>query len=266
MKPPVITNLGLGSGIPKTIVPLTGANAEDVLAQAQAAVVEGADCVEWRIDYFDGLEDADLVLSCLSELHKTLDSVALLVTIRSSAQGGSSYLSEEATRHLQESLITSGAVDLIDIELTGEASNELASFINFAHECGVAVVVSDHNFASTPAFDVLYATLEDEYKLGADICKVAVMAKQEGDELQLMAAAHQFVQDHPEALTIAISMGELGAITRLAGEFFGSCMTFCTVGAASALGQVDLATAKRIMNQLHEEGLGGFAGITVAHE
>lgn len=263
MKLPVITKLGLGSGIPKTIVPLTGTHVEDIFAQAQAAVAAGTDCVEWRIDYFDGLEDEAVILACLKELRETLGSVALLATIRSSVQGGNSHLSAKAMRHLQESLIASGAVDLIDIELAGEGGSELVLLITFAHECGVAVVVSDHNFASTPAFDVLYATLEDEYKLGADICKVAVMAKQEGDELQLMAATHQFTQDHPKALTIAISMGSVGTITRLAGEFFGSCMTFCTVGASSAPGQVDLVSAQRIMNQLHTEGLEGLESIAV---
>lgn len=257
MKPPVIAQLELGRGIPKTIVPLTGAIPEEVLAQAQAAIAAGADCAEWRIDYFENLEDESAVLACLNALREALGNVALLTTVRSSGQGGNSRLGAADMKHLQESLIGSGAIDLIDLELVGNESGQLASLVNLAHECGVAVVISDHNFVATPTFDVLYTTLEDEYRLSADICKVAVMAQQEGDELQLMAATHQFVQDYPEALTIAISMGDVGTITRLAGEFFGSCMTFCTVGAASAPGQVDIATAKRIMGQLHEEGFNG---------
>mgnify|MGYP001131629782 CR=1 FL=1 len=42
---------------------------------------------------------------------------------------------------------------------------------------------------------------------------------------------------HPETPVITMSMGTLGAVSRLCGEAFGSAMTFANPGTASAPGQ-----------------------------
>ena len=47
-----------------------------------------------------------------------------------------------------------------------------------------------------------------------------------------------------------MSMGALGAVSRLAGEAFGSAMTFANPGQASAPGQVPLDVVNEVLDAL----------------
>ena len=47
-----------------------------------------------------------------------------------------------------------------------------------------------------------------------------------------------------------MSMGALGAVSRLAGEAFGSAMTFANPGQASAPGQVSLDVVNDVLDVL----------------
>ena len=51
---------------------------------------------------------------------------------------------------------------------------------------------------------------------------------------------------------ITMSMGSLGVITRMAGEVFGSSMTFGAVGQVSAPGQIPVEKLQAAMAILHE--------------
>ena len=46
---------------------------------------------------------------------------------------------------------------------------------------------------------------------------------------------------------LAISMGSLGAVSRVAAETFGSAATFATAGEASAPGQLDARQVARMI-------------------
>ena len=69
--------------------------------------------------------------------------------------------------------------------------------------------------------------------LGADICKIAVMPQSASDVLELLAATEERarVSDAP---LITMSMGKLGAVSRVCGELVGSCLTFGMLESASA--------------------------------
>ena len=47
-----------------------------------------------------------------------------------------------------------------------------------------------------------------------------------------------------------MAMGDLGKVTRVSGELFGSCLTFASVGRASAPGQIAVDELDRILNDL----------------
>lgn len=49
-----------------------------------------------------------------------------------------------------------------------------------------------------------------------------------------------------------MSMGKLGRLSRMMGEYFGSCMTFATAKDASAPGQVPLDDLKKVLEVLHD--------------
>src|SRR5699024_3884219 len=74
-------------------------------------------------------------------------------------------------------------------------------------------------------------------RLGADVPKIAVTPRSARDVLTLLSASLTVAEDL-SGPHIAISMGTLGASTRVAAETFGSAATFATAGEGSAPGQL----------------------------
>ena len=73
-KPIQIKNLTIGAGIPKICVPLTGNHRKKKICQeAKDAKKAGADLVEWRADFFEGLMDKEACKQVLGKLWKSLE-------------------------------------------------------------------------------------------------------------------------------------------------------------------------------------------------
>ena len=87
--------------------------------------------------------------------------------------------------------------------------------------------------------------------MGMDVAKIAVMPQSEKDVLILLEATSEMKQLHPETPVITMSMGKLGVISRIAGEVFGSALTFGTAGSASAPGQIPAEELKTMLEVLH---------------
>ena len=81
--------------------------------------------------------------------------------------------------------------------------------------------------------------------------KLAVMPQSRTDVLELLAATAEMADRHPETPIITMSMGALGAVSRLSGEALGSAMTFANPGQASAPGQVSLEVVNEVLDALH---------------
>ena len=143
-------------------------------------------------------------------------------------------------------------VDLIDIEFF-TAGADLPSLIEDAHTAGVKVVCSSHDFHKTPPCAELVSRMTAMQEAGADLPKLAVMPTCRADVIALLAATAEMVDHHPETPVITMSMGTLGAVSRLCGEAFGSAMTFANPGAASAPGQVPLDVVNEVLESLHAE-------------
>ena len=63
-------------------------------------------------------------------------------------------------------------------------------------------------------------------------------------QLEAHQTDHCLLYTSPETPIITMSMGALGAVSRLSGEAIGSAMTFANPGKASAPGQVSLEVVK----------------------
>ena len=74
--------------------------------------------------------------------------------------------------------------------------------------------------------------------------------------LTLLAATRAYVGPGGRVPAITMAMGPLGVVSRLAGETFGSAVTFGTVGAASAPGQVDARALRAVLDLVHEAQAG----------
>ena len=53
-----------------------------------------------------------------------------------------------------------------------------------------------------------------------------------------MKLTNDIRQKYPTLPVVTMSMGALGVVSRMAGEIFGSCITFGAVGEISAPGQI----------------------------
>ena len=109
--------------------------------------------------------------------------------------------------------------------------------------------MSNHDFQATPSVTEIVKRLTGMAELGADVPKIAVMPQSVDDVLALLTATNQARQMLTQPL-ITMSMGDLGKVSRVAGEVFGSCLSFATVGAGSAPGQVALERLRPMLQTL----------------
>ncbi len=249
-----VRNVEIGAGMPKICVPIVGETREDILAEARAIRELPADLVEWRVDFLNNVSSLSLltVLTFLSELRNELGDTPLLFTFRTKREGGEKSISPQAYEELYKAILMSGLVDLIDVELF-LGPDTVRRLVRTAHENGVPVIVSNHDFKRTPPKEDILDRLEEMQELGADIAKIAVMPESTEDVEVLMDATATFTK-YASVPAIAMSMGELGLASRTTGERFGSAVTFGTAGKASAPGQLPATELKEILETVHAEG------------
>ena len=238
-----VRGVKIGEGVPKICVPIVGKTKEEILAAAKSFADVKMDVVEWRVDWFDGVFDFAQVEDVLKDLRPALGNTPILFTFRTSKEGGEKAIEPDVYVELNKKAAATGLVDLVDVEaFTGDSY--VKEIIEAAHEAGVAVVASNHDFDKTPDKDDIVGRLRKMQELDADIPKIAVMPQNKKDVLTLLAYA-----DRP---IITMSMAGTGLISRLCGEVFGSALTFGAVGKASAPGQMNAADLNTVLNLIHE--------------
>ena len=240
----------IGEGRPKVILPIVERAEAAILEKAAQFSTLQADCVEWRVDHFDDARTPGAVARCLAKMRVALKDKLLLVTIRTKAEGGEQALSHPEYLAFLSLILDTDCADLLDIEFF-TAGADLPKLVEQAHTAGVPVVCSSHDFAKTPPQAELVERMVQMQQAGADLPKLAVMPQSRTDVLELLAATAEMAEHHPETPVITMSMGALGAVSRLAGETFGSAMTVANPGQASAPGQVSLDIVNEVLDALH---------------
>lgn len=245
-----VRDIEIGSGIPKICVPIVGVTKEDIIAEAKTFDSIPVDVVEWRVDWFEGVFDFDRVLDVLKNLRKALGNTPILMTFRTSKEGGEKAIEDDAYAELNIKAAQSGYVDLVDVEaFTGDEI--VKKIIEEAHAAGVKVVASNHDFFKTPPKDEIISRLRKMQELGADIPKIAVMPRNRKDVLTLLAATEEMVSEYADRPIITMSMSGTGVISRLCGEVFGSALTFGAAKKASAPGQMGVNDLSTVLGLLH---------------
>ena len=229
----------LGEGRTKVIVPVTAETFDEIAGQTAS----GADIVEWRMDFLSPSIDA---LTALERLADSAD-LPILATFRTADEGGKA-IEASAYRDLLLAVARSGKVGAIDVEAFRDEST-VREIIDGAHEAGVAVVASYHDFHATPAAEEILARFGAMDAAGADVLKLACMPASVDDLLVLLSATHQasHVFDRP---LITVAMGPIGVLSRVAGGIFGSCATFAAVGRGSAPGQIPASDLRPALDLL----------------
>ncbi len=259
-----IGKLILGEGMPKICASITEEDRKSVIASADIMVQKRVDLVEWRIDYFKNIENED-VEDILKRIKRSLSGIPLLITYRTSREGGKGDMDVENYRQLLLRFASDSNTDLIDYEVFNnhDFSAELGAFmseqlvpkdtLDFIAKLKqhVPVVGSYHNFHTSHDKETIIAILSYMDSLGCDILKEALMPKSDKDVLTLMDAVSDFKLTGIQKPVIAMSMGGIGAVSRVIGETFGSDVTFACVGGQSAPGQIEISKLRPLMEALH---------------
>lgn len=246
-----VRELAIGEGIPKICVPIVEKTKDEIVRAARGLCTVPADLVEWRADWFEHALDIEAVKEVLTELRSVLADMPLLFTFRTKAEGGEQEISFEAYSELLICVSKTGQADMVDVEVyIDDDSTRVEQLIQCLRQAGVKVIGSNHDFKKTPDKEEIIRRLCHMQSIGVDIPKIAVMPQNKKDVLTLLAATEEMVSLHAECPIITMSMSSMGAISRIAGETFGSAVTFATAGKASAPGQMEANALKDILKMM----------------
>ncbi|MDN5607506.1 MAG: type I 3-dehydroquinate dehydratase [Brevibacterium sp.] len=256
-------------------------------AIAETGVV---DVIEWRIDPViasiadeesggsDAAESAEAVLGLA--VHVTGAGLPVLITLRTGFEGGAADVSERGYTAILTAIITglsgppapattvtptatarsattatattatpatTATTWALDVEIE---RSQAADLIDTAHNHGMSVVASHHNFAGTDSTESMVATFATMFDSGADVAKIAMMPQTHADVADLLRATAQ-ADEAAGIPVLGISMGRLGRTSRVMGGDFGSCASFAQLAQSSAPGQIAVADLAGIFDRLY---------------
>lgn len=182
------------------------------------------------------------------EIFKAAAPLPVLCTFRTKAEGGEKAIDPMDYFAMNAQLSALGA-PLVDLELfLCEQYDDIAkATVQAMHDMGTKLIISNHDFAKTPAREEIADRYKRMMTLNADLPKIAVLPQNERDVMVMLAAMNESTAFCGPL--IGISMGELGKVTRVRGGAFGSVMTFASKGKASAPGQIDAETLSKMLNE-----------------
>lgn len=175
------------------------------------------DVAELRIDRYSSVDLAHVV----TEVER-FTGVPTLATIRIEAEGGQWRGSDSARAQLFSAVLP--LVDGVDIELASAPA--MSAVIDEARALGTVIVISYHDFETTPSPDELTRIASDAKACGADLVKISVMAQSTEDVRSLAA----FTLANRELGLIVIAMGPLGTASRVFFPVLGSRLTYAAYG------------------------------------
>ncbi|NFA42858.1 type I 3-dehydroquinate dehydratase [Clostridium botulinum] len=246
-----VKNVKIGEGIPKICVPIVGATSKEILDEAENLKELTLDIVEWRVDFYEEVFDMEKVKDTLSKLITTLNEIPLIFTFRNKIEGGEREIPTEYYLKLNLEVAKTKLVDLIDVELF-IGDDLVKEIVEVAHNNEVKVIISNHDFFKTPCKEEIVSRLIKMIQLNGDLPKIAVMPQCEIDVLTLLYATNEVKNKYPDNPIITMSMSGRGVISRIAGEIFGSCLTFGAAKKASAPGQIGAEELNFVLKLLHE--------------
>ena len=241
----IVRDVVLGDGVPKICVPLVAHTAAQLDEALDAIDPADCDLVEFRADFY--FEDD---IPALKKIRDRMGNRPVIYTIRTSEEGGEIEIAED--EYEARILAASPYIDMADIQLERlhiRMQNETlhSRIIPRLHERGVKVICSWHDFTKTPDPEELIRKMTTMQEEGCDISKIAVMARDRNDVMKLIRASLEMLETYADRPFITMSMGNLGKITRTAGSFTGSCMTFGMAGTGSAPGQIPATQLRQML-------------------
>ena len=245
-----IGTVPLDNQMPKICVPLVGQTIDVLQKECLYLQDKPYDVVEFRLDFLGGVTQEGIMMTALQAIRQILPQSPLLCTFRTKKEGGEAAISDRDYAALLTQVVQSGLTDAIDIEYF-RSRECMEPVMQLAKEKGVTIVMSSHDFQKTPPFEEIVQRLLGMKQRGADVAKLACMPRCARDVLTLLQATEHVKALYPDEPLITMAMGQLGVISRISGEVFGSAMTFGAAQKASAPGQLDIVTLQQMLQVVH---------------
>ncbi|MBW9152546.1 type I 3-dehydroquinate dehydratase [Clostridium estertheticum] len=242
----------IGEGLPKICIPMVGETISELLKEAEILKNIDFDVLEWRVDFFKDVANIDKVKQALQGIRAVLGEKPIIFTFRTAKEGGQKEVTTEFYFTLNKAIATSKLVEVIDVELLSD-EKDILELVNIAHNNGIFVIISNHDFEKTPGKEEIISRLCKAQELGGDIPKIAVMPTCAADVITLLDATRIMNEKYANGPIISISMAGKGIISRLSGELFGSALTFGAAKKSSAPGQISAVELRKIMQLLHND-------------
>ncbi len=192
--------------------------------------IQGAEMAEIR------LEKSSLTISQIKELFAYQPN--LVATCRPNE------LNNIQRKEILKAAIDGGA-KWIDLEIESE-TDYCSELVTYAKNKGCKVIISYHNYDLTPDSNTLAKIIAKAFEKQADLVKIATQVNSISDNVLLL---NLYGQNTP---ILAIGMGELGKITRLAALKLGAPFTFVSWenGKETAPGQIQEEDMKYLLKYL----------------
>jgi len=177
-----------------------------------------------------GVDLLEVRLDCIGTLRLPAAwPLPVIATARHPREGGGGNLSSrERGRLLLGSLPWASA---LDIEL--RSARSLGPVIASAHQHGLTVIISHHDFAATPTLQSLQRLASAASDAGADLFKVATMLRDQRDLLRLI----ELQSGATRVPVTAMGMGPAGRFSRLVLSGFGAPLCYGWLGKPQVSGQ-----------------------------
>ncbi|MHC1576768.1 MAG: type I 3-dehydroquinate dehydratase [Methanosarcinaceae archaeon] len=212
----------------------------DPVTLATAAEAAGAEILELRLDLL-GVRTLDDARQIVSQLRQATH-LPCIATNRLQNDGGQWTGTEEDRITLLTGIIP--LVDAVDIELSTNKDIR-GKLVRNAREHNTTVIISSHDLSRTPSREQMKDILDDSFKAGADIAKLAVMPQCLQDVLNLL----QVTLDSTGSVS-TISMGTMGSHTRIIAPCYGSVLTYGAVDRSVAPGQLRIDQLRQAMEMI----------------
>lgn len=221
-------------------------NRSSFLLAAKKASAVGCDAAELRIDHLSKIRKEEI-----SEIISK-SPLPTIATIRLDKDGGLFASGDEAKRLklIEETIESSPAFIDIELEITPLV---LSRLLEKARKERVGVILSHHDFHSTPSFTELSRLAKEEFSTNPQIAKLVFQPKNNSDVTRILEESNRLFSER--RLYTIFGMGELGRVTRIASLLLGGCLIYCSVGKSKGkLGQLDAKSATNYLRKIRANG------------
>ena len=177
-----------------------------------------------------------------NELKTKISSITkpLLLTCRHPKEGGDNNISEPLKRvSIIEPLLSHASA--IDIEIS--TATEMKNLITEAKSKNIQVVLSYHNFETTPNLAELKTIATEAKDKGADIIKIATTT----NTIQELITLLTFSENGSIENLSFMGMGKFGMSSRLVAAQSGSVLNYSAIAETSIEGQWQLAAYREAL-------------------